>query len=140
MTVAIEITEDVKACIAIRMDVFVGEQGIPEDEEIDDLDSVAAHLLATDQGVAVGTARLIIAGDTGKIGRICVVKSHRGTGLGAELVQAGLQHFSKQNELRRAYLSAQVYAIGFYEKMGFNAYGPEYDDAGIVHQDMDRSL
>ncbi|AML50999.1 GNAT family N-acetyltransferase [Falsihalocynthiibacter arcticus] len=140
MTVAIEVTEDVATCIGLRMEVFVGEQGIPVEEEIDAYDDDAVHLLAVDENVPVGTARLLLLGDTGRIGRVCVVKSHRGTGLGAALITAGLTHFSTLEGVRRAYLSAQVQALGFYEKLGFLPYGPEYDDAGIPHRDMERLL
>jgi ElaA protein len=140
MTITIDITDDVAACIALRMAVFVGEQGISEDEEIDAYDDVALHLLATDGEMPVGTARLLTSGDTGKIGRVWVAKSHRGTGLGAALIDASLAHFRQDPALTRAYLSAQDYAIPFYEKLGFEAYGAAYDDAGIPHRDMQRAL
>lgn len=140
MTVTIAETTDIDACIAIRMDVFVAEQGIPVEEEIDALDEQAIHLIAREDGIGVGTARLISIEDVGKIGRVCVAKSHRGTGLGAKLILAGLDWFSTEKGITRAYLSAQVNAIGFYEKLGFRAYGEEYDDAGIAHRDMERPL
>lgn len=140
MTVQIERTENTEACFAIRMDVFVGEQGISLAEEFDDFDGDAVHLVATDGDEFVGTARLIIEKYTGKIGRVCVVKSHRGTGLGAKLVKAGLEIFIDRPDITRAYLSAQVNAIGFYEKLGFRAYGEAYDDAGIPHRDMEKTL
>ncbi|MCV6823038.1 MULTISPECIES: GNAT family N-acetyltransferase [Halocynthiibacter] len=140
MTVHIEQTDDFEACLALRIEVFVREQGIPFDEEIDDLDAEALHLIAVDDGKPVGTARLIVDGKTGKIGRVCVAKSHRGTGLGAALIKAGLARFEADSGLNRAYLSAQVSAIGFYERLGFKAYGEPYDDAGIPHRDMERPL
>lgn len=140
MTVTISETTEIDVCIAIRMGVFVGEQGIPVEEEIDALDESAIHLIARENGVGVGTARLISVDNVGKIGRVCVVKSHRGTGLGAKLILAGMDHFSNEKGITRAYLSAQVNAIGFYEKFGFRAYGEEYDDAGIPHRDMERPL
>lgn len=140
MTIAIVATKNVKACVDLRMEVFVEEQGVPANEEIDSFDDQAVHLLATDAGKPVGTARLLFSGDTGKIGRVCVAKSHRGTGLGAALIQSGISQISKQKGMRRAYLSSQTHAIGFYEKLGFVAYGDEYDDAGIPHRDMERRL
>ncbi|MCA0042035.1 GNAT family N-acetyltransferase [Celeribacter litoreus] len=137
MTVTIAPTEDVDACIALRIEVFVGEQGIPMEEEIDDLDDVSTHLLATDEtGAPVGTARVYEQGEIGKIGRVCVAKSQRGTGLGAKLVQACVDELRSRNHLSTAKLSAQTYAIGFYEKVGFEAVGEEYPDAGIPHKDM----
>ena len=137
MSWLIEETEDFDACIAIRREVFIGEQGIAEEDEIDDLDDVATHVLATVDGQPVGTTRLLLDGSTGKIGRICVVKSQRGTGLGAALVQDGIDRLKKIEGITRIKLGAQCYALGFYEKLGFKAYGPIYDDAGIEHQDME---
>lgn len=69
----IERTDDIEACRALRRTVFIEEQGVSEAEEIDDLDGEAIHLLATDAGRPVGTARLLVRGETGKIGRVCVL-------------------------------------------------------------------
>ncbi|KCV82642.1 N-acetyltransferase GCN5 [Actibacterium atlanticum] len=133
----IGITDDLAACHALRRLVFIEEQGVSEADEMDDLDDQAIHLLATVDGVPVGTARLIRKGETGKIGRVCVVKSARGTGLGARLMQASVDHFRATPGITRAYLSAQTHALGFYESLGFLAYGEEYPDAGIPHRDME---
>jgi ElaA protein len=131
--------EDISPCHALRRAVFIEEQGISEPEEWDDLDGAAIHLLAHEGQTPLGTARLIIAGTTGKIGRLCVAKSARGTGLGAALVTESCLHLKELGCLR-AYLSAQTYAIAFYERLGFVAYGAEYDDAGIPHRDMEKPL
>ncbi|PRY78214.1 ElaA protein [Yoonia maritima] len=136
----ISVVTDYAPCIALRRAVFMDEQGISEAEEMDDLDDSAIHLLATVDGRAVGTARLLIVGDTGKIGRICVLKAQRGTGLGAKLVLAAIDHLRTIPSINRAKLSAQDHAIGFYEKLGFVAEGPFYDDAGIPHKDMVRAF
>lgn len=130
---------DYTPCHALRREVFIEEQGIPEPEEWDDLDDQAIHLLASENGTPLGTARLIRKGETGKIGRICVVKSARGTGLGAALVNDACARF-RELGCTRAYLSAQSYAIPFYEKLGFVPYGADYDDAGIPHRDMEKPL
>lgn len=136
----IAVVEDYAPCIALRRAVFIEEQQIAEAEEMDDLDDQAIHILATDNGAPVGTARLLIDGETGKIGRICVLKSHRGAGLGAAIVEASLAHLKTLPSMTTAKLGAQDHAIPFYEKLGFIAYGPFYDDAGIPHRDMKRSL
>ncbi|MCP4819838.1 MAG: GNAT family N-acetyltransferase, partial [Shimia sp.] len=88
----------------------------------------------------LGTARLLAKGDTGKIGRVCVLKEARGSGLGAALIKASVAHFETQPDIKRALLGAQCHAIGFYEALGFTAFGPVYDDAGIDHRDMERLL
>jgi predicted GNAT family N-acyltransferase len=134
--VTIDITDDLAACHALRRAVFIDEQGISEAEEWDDLDSAAVHLLVRDGDMPVGTARLLTQGTTGKIGRLCVLRSHRGRGLGAALVKAAVTLLRRRPGLTRILLSAQVHAIPFYEKIGFTAEGPVYDDAGIPHRDM----
>ncbi len=138
--IVVSIAGDFAPCRALRVAVFVEEQGYPLDEEFDDLDAEAVHLLATRGGVPVGTARMIRVGDTVKIGRICVARPGRGTGLGAAMVRAGLAHFENVEGVRRAYLSAQTHAIGFYEKLGFTAYGDEYMDGAVPHIDMERAF
>lgn len=136
MTLTIAPTDDIATCRALRRIVFIEEQGVPEVDEIDDLDDQAIHLLALRDGRAVGSARLLVLGDTGKIGRVCVLADQRGTGLGAALIRAALDQFRSLQGITRAKLGSQSHAIGFYEKLGFAPYGPEYLDAGIPHRDM----
>lgn len=133
-------TDDLAACHAIRRAVFIEEQAVPEDLEIDDLDGQAIHLLAVAGGRAVGTARILLAGETGKIGRVAVLADRRGTGLGAALIRAALEELRAQPGVTIAKLGAQTHALGFYERLGFVAFGPVYDDAGIPHRDMSRPL
>jgi ElaA protein len=132
----ITVVSDYAPCIALRRAVFIDEQGISEADEMDDLDDSAIHLLAAIDGKPVGTARLLIDGDIGKIGRICVLAEGRGTGLGARIVQAAMDHLRTLPGVTKAKLGSQDHAIGFYEKLGFVGYGPFYDDAGIPHRDM----
>ncbi|MDB6176756.1 GNAT family N-acetyltransferase [Paracoccus sp. Z330] len=136
----IEQTTDLSICRALRHQVFVVEQNVPEAEEWDGLDGQAIHLVAWQGNKAVGTARILEKGDTGKIGRVCVTQEARGTGLGAALIRAALDVLRGRPGMRRALLGAQTHAIGFYEKLGFVAHGPIYDDAGIPHRDMTRDL
>lgn len=132
----IEKTQDFAACLAIRLKVFVEEQHVPLEEERDAYDDEAMHFLAWLDGEPVGTARVILKGETGKIGRVAVLPQARGTGLGAGLIRAALDALRQQPGVDRAVLGAQTHAIGFYEKLGFAAYGPQYLDAGIPHRDM----
>lgn len=136
----IEVVTDYAPCIALRRSVFIVEQGISEADEMDDLDEVGIHMLATVDGTPAGTARLLIDGEIGKIGRICVLKEYRGTGLGAQIVRAAIDHLGTLPGVTKAKLGSQDHAIGFYEKLGFEGYGPFYDDAGIPHRDMIRDL
>lgn len=129
-------TTDIATCRALRRRVFIEEQGVSEADEIDELDGEAVHLLAVVAGRPVGTARLLTAEDTGKIGRVCVLPAARGAGLGAALIRAAVAEFAAMPGLTRAKLGAQVHALGFYERLGFTAVGPVYMDAGIEHRDM----
>lgn len=140
MTVRIFVTDDIAACHALRRAVFIDEQGVPEADEMDDRDAGAVHLLATVDGRPMGSARLLTEGDTGKIGRVCVLSEARGTGLGAALMVEAVEIFARQPGISRVKLGAQTHALGFYERLGFAVTGPEYLDAGIPHRDMVRQL
>jgi ElaA protein len=132
----IEVTRDITACRALRREVFIDEQGVSEADEVDELDDSAIHLLAFDGDTPVGTARLLVKGTTGKIGRVCVRASLRGTGLGAALIRAALDALRQQPGVTVAALGSQSHATGFYEKLGFRVVGDEFIDAGIPHREM----
>ncbi|WP_027257124.1 GNAT family N-acetyltransferase [Leisingera aquimarina] len=140
MNLTISVTNDLQTCFALRHQVFVEEQGVPVEEEQDTLDADATHLLALQDSIPVGTARIVFKGDTAKIGRVCVLPSARGTGLGAKLIEAAVHNARAEPGIAKAKLGAQLHAIGFYERLGFNAFGPVYDDAGIDHRDMVRDF
>ena len=127
--------KDMKAVLDIRARVFIEEQNVPENEERDGRDGEAIHLIAFEDDAPVGTARMLIEGATGKIGRVAVLREKRGTGLGKALIHAALDELRSLG-LEKAKLGAQTHAIGFYESLGFVATGPEYMDAGIPHRDM----
>jgi len=140
LTTRIAETDDLRIPHALRVAVFIEEQGIPDPDEWDGRDEGAVHLVAWDDELPVGTVRLITGvNGTGHITRVCVLNSHRGTGLGAALIREGLTRFEAAG-LTRAELSAQSYAQNFYAQLGFEAYGPEYDDAGIPHVSMAQPL
>ena len=126
---------EISHALDLRRLVFMVEQGISEEEEFDGLDDVATHLLVWSGDIPVGTARILIDGDYGKIGRVAVLKDHRGTGLGKALITAAMDELRKL-PVQTAKLGAQNHAIGFYETLGFTVSGPEYLDAGIPHHDM----
>lgn len=136
MTLTIGVTSDLAACRALRRTVFIQEQGVSETDEVDDLDGKAVHILATLNGRPVGTARLLPYGDIGKVGRVCVLRDARGTGLGAALMQATVAQFRSMPGIKRVKLGAQLHALAFYERLGFAPYGEVFLDAGIEHRDM----
>ena len=140
MTLTISETRDIALCRHLRRVVFIDEQGVSEADELDDQDDTAIHLLAQVDGDPIGTARLLIQGDTGKIGRVCVLVLLRHQGIGAALIRAAIDRLRGEPGVARAKLGAQTHAIGFYESLGFAAFGPVYDDAGIAHRDMALTL
>lgn len=139
-TLKIEVTSDVPTCQALRRVVFIDEQGVSEADEVDGLDGRAIHLLAWDGDCPVGTARLLVKGAVGKIGRVCVLPEVRGSGLGAALIAAALDVLRGQPGVTEAYLGSQSHATGFYEKLGFVVEGEEFIDAGIPHRHMRRPI
>ncbi|KUJ54598.1 acetyltransferase [Streptomyces albus subsp. albus] len=146
---------DLAGCHAVRREVFIEEQGIPEREELDAYDRHAVHLLATGQdGTPLGTARFLHgpAADrkyggsgvdgrvTAVLGRLAVGRAARGTGLGAALVRA-VEAEARRIGLAEVYLESQTHALGFYQRLGYAAFGPEFDEgSGIPHRAMRRAL
>lgn len=131
-----ETPEDVAACMALRWAVFVEEQGVPPADEIDGQDDACTHVIACVGADIIGAARFRMIGDAVKIQRVCVVEAARGTGAGAAIIG----FICQVSGARRAKLSAQTDALAFYEKLGFATRGDVYRDAGIPHQDMEKSL
>ena len=136
MTAVIAQTTDIATCQRLRHQVFVVEQGVATELEVDGLDGQAVHLLATVAGRPVGTARLLAYADKGKIGRVCVLADWRGRGIGARLILAAVGMFRVTPGVETVKLGAQVQALGFYQGLGFAPVGGVYLDAGIDHQDM----
>jgi predicted GNAT family N-acyltransferase len=127
---------DRPALQAVRREVFVVEQQVPEEQEWDDDDLVSVHVLATRNREPVGTGRLSPAG---KIGRIAVLSELRGQGVGSRILALLVREASHRG-LLEVHLNAQVQAIAFYEKHGFEAQGEEFMEAGIPHCRMHRNL
>ena len=120
----------------IRYDVFVKEQGVPLELEIDGLDAGAIHALVFDGKIPVGTGRLI---EDGHIGRVAVQKAHRGRGAGICIIQ-GLLDAARAENLTEVWLGAQCHAKGFYRQLGFSEFGEIFLDAGIDHIKMKKTL
>ncbi len=125
---------------AIRSTVFIQEQGVPQDLEWDGEDARAIHALARDaQGLAIGTARLLLHGDLAHIGRMAVLKPWRGRGVGSALLACLLAEAQRRGAIS-AFLNAQTDAVPFYTRAGFTREGAEFFDAGIPHYRMTRGL
>lgn len=130
--------QDAEAIRKIRTEVFVVEQKVPIELEIDSADPVSRHVLALEpDGSPIGTARLL---KSGQIGRIAVLKSWRGQGIGSRLVRS-LVTLARKEHSRVVYLHSQIQAVPFYEHLGFRETGaPPFDDAGIQHVHMEKEL
>jgi predicted GNAT family N-acyltransferase len=129
--------QDIEECFRIRDEVFIIEQSVPIDMERDQHDSEALHFIALADGRPVGTARAVLKdnGTSAKIGRVAVCRSNRGYGIGKLLIAAiegspGLSH------VPNFLLDAQTHALQFYTRLGYEACGEEFMDAGIPHRHM----
>ena len=121
----------------IRLEVFVHEQQVPLEEEIDALDAECIHAVVFDiQGCALATGRLL---PDGRIGRMAVLKAVRGQGLGSAVLNALMQQ-ARQKGFGEVVLSAQTHAQGFYLRHGFVPEGAEYLDANIPHVSMRKAF
>lgn len=128
---------DFAICMAIRMEVFVREQQVPIDLEMDAFDQAATHYLATLDGAPAATARTRVEDDgTARIERVAVRQLQRGKGIGAELMQHLIARLRNHPKVKRIAISAQMQALPFYEKLGFVAEGNVYDEASIPHRKM----
>ena len=122
----------------LRLEVFVTEQHVPIELEIDEYDKTAVHLAALEGDQVIGTARLIeTGGDLIKIGRVAVAIPARQSGVATALMHRALE-YATNHGITEAVLDAQVTVIGFYERLGFVAEGEIFDDAGIDHIRMRR--
>ncbi|MBU6427478.1 MAG: GNAT family N-acetyltransferase [Cyanobacteria bacterium REEB65] len=129
-----------KEALSIREAVFVREQGIDPELELDEFDAICWHALAYLEGEAVGTARLIFQDRfSAKIGRVAVLHEVRGHGIGAKLVRLLEDHARRSGVMTMA-LDAQIQVVPFYENLGYQVEGEAFVEAGIVHRRMTRRL
>jgi predicted GNAT family N-acyltransferase len=131
---------------ALRHRVFVEEQAVPVDHERDELDDGATHAVARDRaGRVVGTGRLVVSpaapggGAVGRIGRMAVAPEARGEGVGAALL-AVLEAAAGLAGCRQVDVHAQVQAAGFYRRAGYLDQGEPFEEAGIAHVAMWKTL
>jgi predicted GNAT family N-acyltransferase len=133
-------SDELALCFDIRREVFVAEQGVPVDEEIDGRDARCLHFLAFVATDAVGTARLRFTDDGhAKAERVAVRRAVRATGAGTLLMRA-LEAEARARGHDRLVLNAQVPVLPFYEKLGYVIDGPEFKEAGIAHRAMSKRL
>lgn len=142
---AIRTAEEMQEALAIRARVFVDEQHVPPDEEVDGYDSGpatsthAVHVLGRVDGAPIATGRLLLEPHAGRlphIGRVAVLAPHRGRGYGTAIMDA-LHAEARTRGFLGVTLAAQTHAVPFYARLGYVAHGPLFIDAGIEHRQMD---
>ena len=120
----------------IRQTVFIEEQGVPQEMELDEFDPIAWHALAFQGSQCIGTGRLVeITQSAAQIGRMAVLAEFRGHGVGKAILMK-LIELARSKSMSTLSLHSQVSAIPFYEKFGFTAQGSIYEEAGISHRNM----
>jgi predicted GNAT family N-acyltransferase len=136
----VENERDLERALAIRREVFVLEQGVPEDLEIDEWEPSSTHFLAWAGEAPVGTCRLrMLDPSTGKAERVAVLKSVRDAGVGRKLMEA-CEHHARQAGAKSLILNAQIQVVPFYEKLGYVPVGDPFMEAGIRHIKMKKDL
>jgi predicted GNAT family N-acyltransferase len=128
--------QDMPAVFALRHEVFVIGQDVPEDLERDELDAVSDHAVALVDDRVVGTGRLL---PTATIGRMAVADEVRGQGVGAAVLDV-LEERAREKGMGIVELHAQVHAVGFYSRAGYVPFTDVYLEAGIEHQSMRKEL
>jgi len=132
--------DELERCLDIRREVFVAEQGVPAEEEVDGRDAGCLHFIAVAGDDVVGTARLRVTADGhAKAERVAVRRAARLTGAGTLLMHA-LEDEARARGHDRLALNAQVHVLPFYEKLGYGVDGPEFLEAGIAHRPMSKRL
>lgn len=130
-----ETKEELEQAYHVRMVVFVEEQQVPPEEELDEYDATAIHFIGYELDEVIATSRLRFVDSYGKLERICVLKSQRGKSHGTQLIKA-METVIARKGYTKAKLNAQTHAINFYQRLGYETISGEFLDAGIPHVTM----
>ncbi|UCZ51912.1 GNAT family N-acetyltransferase [Bacillus shivajii] len=125
--------------LSVRKVVFIQEQNVPEEIEVDEHEKESIHFVAYENGEPVGAGRLRILDGYGKVERVCVLKSMRGHGVGEALMKY-LEQLAVQENVTQLKLNAQTHAEPFYLKIGYETNSDVFYDAGIPHVSMEKKL
>jgi predicted GNAT family N-acyltransferase len=136
LILAVPLASDLGALgLELRREVFIVEQNVPEDVERDAYDATATHVVALLDGNVVGVLRILFLPEHVKIGRVAVARSARGKGIAMRLMNFAMALARARGETR-FYLTAQIDKLALYEKLGFVAFGEEFEDGGMPHLAM----
>jgi len=135
----VETQQELEDAFDVRRTVFVDEQNVPEEEEIDQHESEAVHFVLYNEGKAAGAGRFRVLDGIGKVERICVLKEHRKTGAGVAVMNK-IEEYAKTQGITTLKLNAQTHAIPFYSRLGYDTVSEEFLDAGIPHKTMKKTI
>ncbi|WP_303862897.1 GNAT family N-acetyltransferase [Alkalibaculum bacchi] len=131
--------EELKDAFYIRLKVFVEEQGVPRENELDEYEDVSEHIVLYKDKLPVATGRIRVIHGDAKLQRICVLKEYRKLGLGKVIIES-LESIARKKGCKKAILGAQVQAKEFYEKLGYTQRSGLFMDEGIPHIEMQKQL
>lgn len=131
--------KELQDALHVRKEVFVGEQNVPMEEEIDEFENTSDHFVLYDEDEPVGAGRFRVKEGQGKVERICVLSTTRGKGAGKRIMNFIEEH-ARSKEVPALILNAQTHAIPFYENLGYSVTSDEFLDAGIPHKSMKKIL
>lgn len=135
----VENQKEFNDALSIRRTVFIDEQNVPEDEEIDQHEEDAVHFVLYKENAPIGAGRFRVVDGYGKVERICVLEEMRKTGAGKQIM-TGIEDFARKQQIRKLKLNAQTHAIPFYAGLGYEIISEEFMDAGIPHKTMTKNI
>ncbi|CAH2713449.1 putative N-acetyltransferase YjcF [Neobacillus rhizosphaerae] len=140
MTVkVVENQTELEEAYSVRKKVFIDEQNVPLEEEIDQFEDEATHFIMYHDGSPIGAGRFRFVDGYGKVERICVLKEVRKTGAGKAIMN-GIENYARELEIHKLKLNAQTHAIPFYAGLGYEVVSEEFLDAGIPHKTMIKKI
>lgn len=131
--------QELEDAFYVRKIVFVEEQNVPTEEEIDELENEAKHFVAYDRNEPIGAGRFRVVDGVGKVERICVLRDKRKTGAGKAIMMK-IEDYAKETGIEKLKLNAQTHAIPFYTSLGYDVVSDEFLDAGIPHKTMIKNI
>ena len=130
---------EIQDAFSVRRIVFIEEQNVPEEEEIDQYEEDSVHFVSYQEGSPIAAGRFRVVDGFGKVERICVLKEARNTGAGKAIMRE-VEAYAQENGLHKLKLNAQTHAIPFYANLGYEVVSEEFLDAGIPHKTMIKKI
>ena len=130
---------DYSEAMKIRYAVFVEEQGVPYENEADEYDKTAYHVILSDKNAPIGCGRIYFKDNFAKLGRIAVLPEHRRKGCAIKICEE-LINIAVSHDIKNIILHSQTYIVPLYEKLGFKCAGDEFTEENIPHYKMELTL